>query len=173
MDKPEIIKAYRQSVGASRFIGKRYTNSDRGPSGLFDIKWMEWNEKGWFDLIQKQIKGSFKVSYEESKSPIGLMCQETGKFETFEYWIGYFTPENTDVPEGFEYVDFPKSELGVCWMYGNEDEVFCLEASCATRLTNEGFEIITDWLFERYAYPRFDVPDEKGNIILDICFFIK
>ena len=56
MDKPEIIKAYRQSVGTSRFIGKRYTNSARGPSGLFDVKWMEWHEKDWFDLIQKQIK---------------------------------------------------------------------------------------------------------------------
>lgn len=29
------------------------------------------------------------------------------------------------------------------------------------------------WFFERYCCSRFDIPDDKGNIILDICHFIK
>ncbi len=42
----------------------------------------------------------------------------------------------------------------------------------------EGFEIVPDekgvlWFFERYGCPRFTAPDEKGNIILDICYFLN
>lgn len=170
---PEIIKAYRQSLGAMRFIGKRYTNSDRGPNGMFGVKWAEWHENGWFGFLHQLIPGSFKVSYREGDAPIGLMREKGHDFDTFEYWIGYFMPENTTVPEGFQYVDFPKSDLGVCWIYGKENEVFGLEAECLGRLEKEGFEIVTDWCFERYALPRSETPDEKGNIIIDICFFIK
>jgi hypothetical protein len=28
------------------------------------------------------------------------------------------------------------------------------------------------WFFERYNSPRFTVPDEKGNVILDICAYL-
>ncbi len=38
--------------------------------------------------------------------------------QLFEYWIGLFTPETTLAPDGFEYVDFPERQLGVCWVYG-------------------------------------------------------
>ncbi len=43
---------------------------------------------------------------------------------------------------------------------------------------DEGFNIIPDannawWFFERYCSPRFTNPDYQGNIILDICHFIK
>ena len=98
--------------------------------------------------------------------------------EPFEYWIGMFTPENTIVPEGFEYIDFPKSELGVCWVYGKEDEVYCKESKCAKRLSKEGYKVISDkdgawWFFERYCCPRFTTPDDDGKIILDICHYIE
>ncbi len=29
------------------------------------------------------------------------------------------------------------------------------------------------WFFERYQCPRFTTPDEKGNVILDMCYFVK
>ena len=96
-----------------------------------------------------------------------------GHNEPFEYWIGCFVPENTIVPDGFDYIDFPESELGVCWVYGKENEVYCLEGPCGERLERDGFEVINNCCFERYACPRFTTPDEKGNIILDICFFVK
>ena len=82
-------------------------------------------------------------------------------------------PEGTAVPDGFACIDFPAGELGVCWVYGKEEEVFMLEGKCGERLEKEGFDVITEWCFERYACPRFTTPDEKGNIILDICFFVK
>lgn len=168
-----IIKVYRQSVEAMRFIGKQYLNKDRGPSGFFDMQWNEWNEKGWFPLIEKQVNGSLKDLFEDGGAPIGLMREEDEDFDNFEYWIGCLTPEDTPVPDGFLHIDFPKSELGVCWIYGKEDEVFGLEGECGVRLEKEGFEIVTDWCMERYARPRFTTPDANGNIIFDICFFIK
>jgi len=29
------------------------------------------------------------------------------------------------------------------------------------------------WFFERYVHPRFTTADEKNEVILDICHFIK
>jgi hypothetical protein len=82
-------------------------------------------------------------------------------------------PSDTTVPDGFQYVDFPACDLGVCWVYGKEHEIFGHEGMCAERLVADGFEIAGKWCFERYACPRFTTPDEAGNVTLDICFFIK
>lgn len=49
----EMIKAYRQSVGDVRFIGKRYGDSDR-VDGMFAARWDEWWANGWFEAIEKQ-----------------------------------------------------------------------------------------------------------------------
>ena len=165
----EIIKAYKQSICAMRFIGKKYGDNDR-VNGMFSVKWGEWFEKGWFSIIEKQNSGSIKEIYEDDDAYIGLMREKHGEVE---YWIGMFMPENAIIPEGFEYIDFAKSELGVCWVYGKEGEVYSMESKCNEMLAEEGFEIVSDWCFERYACPRFTTPDEKGNIILDICFFVK
>ncbi|MBU0991466.1 MAG: hypothetical protein KJ737_03135 [Proteobacteria bacterium] len=75
-------------------------------------------------------------------------------------------------------LDFPESELGVCWIYGKERNVYLKEEKCAEKLKEEGIEILSDdkgaiWIVERYGCPRFTTPDDKGNIILDICYFVK
>jgi hypothetical protein len=160
----EIVKVYKQNVGNLKFIGKRYGDSDR-VNGNFGAKWGEWFQNGWFDVVAKQIDGSLKDIYEDGEAQIGLMREKEG---VFEYWIGYFMPENTAVPEGFEYIDFPASNFGICWVYGKEEEIYFNEGKCGTRLGDDGFTVINDWCFERYACPRFTTPDEKGNIILDI-----
>ncbi|MDR0324675.1 MAG: hypothetical protein LBI19_01095 [Oscillospiraceae bacterium] len=171
----EIIKTYKQNVSAARFIGKKYGNADR-VEGMFGAKWGEWFQNGWFGILEKQMTESFKETYADGDAYIGLMREF--ERDSFEYWIGMFLPEDAAVPEGFESVDFPKSALGVCWIYGKEDEVYCREGECGEKLGKEGFAFVTegqgaDWCFERYACPRFTTPDEKGNIILDICFFVK
>ena len=55
----EIIKSYKQSIGAMKFIGKKYGDADRA-NGTFGAKWGEWFENGWFGVIEKQISGSIK-----------------------------------------------------------------------------------------------------------------
>jgi len=171
----EFIKTYKQNVGDVRFIGKKYGDSDR-VDGMFGVKWGEWNSNGWFEIIEKQINENSGDTFEDYGAPIGLMRDKHG--EPFQYWIGKFVPVNTDVPEGFDYIDFPKSNFGICWIYGKEPDIYMKEGKCWNELEKAGFEGVLDeegacWFFERYAFPRFATPDEKGNIILDIGFFVK
>jgi hypothetical protein len=171
----EIIKTYKQEVPALRFIGKKYGDKDR-IDGMFGKHWGDWHQNGWFGTIENQINGGVKTIYEDGDAYIGLMRWKDG--DSFEYWIGMFMPEGTNVPDGYEYHDFPKAILGVCWVYGNEGEVFMQETECGKRLGEEGYKIVTDdygayWFFERYGCPRFTTPDENGKITLDICHYIK
>lgn len=171
----EIIKVYRQSVPAMRFIGKKYGERDR-VNGGFGHLWGEWFSHGWFDVIERQISSKLNEIYEDADAYLGLMRWKDG--EPFEYWIGMFAPEGSVAPDGFEYIDFPQSELGVCWVYGKEGDLYCKEDLCATKLGEEGYKITSDekgayWFFERYNCPRFTTPDTNGNVILDICHYIE
>jgi len=167
----EITKVYKQNIPATRFIGKKYSDADR-VNGGFGAKWGEWFQNGWFDEIEKQVDGSSGDLFEDGGATIGLMGKENGEFR---YWIGYFTPADTVAPSGFESIDFPACNIGIAWLYGKEEEIFGKEPMCAERLEKEGYEII-DFegynCFERYAC-RFASADEKGNLILDLGFFVK
>ena len=178
----EIIKVYKQDIEPLRFIGKKYDNADR-TTGAFEVKpkWSKWFENGWFADIENQMSVSAGEIYEDGDAYIGLLRNKGG--EPFQYWIGMFTPVNTKIPDGFDYIDFPKSELGVCWVYGKEKDVSMNKGldifnQCNEKLKNEGMSHIHDkdntcWAFERYACPRYTTPDEKGNVIIDICFFMN
>jgi len=166
----EITKVYKQSIGATRFIGKKYGDEDRVDGG-FGVKWGDWFANGWFDAIEKQVDGKLADSFEDGCASIGLMGHENG---AFKYWIGHFTPADTVVPEGFEYIDFPACNLGICWLYGKEEAIFMNEEMCADRLVSEGYDLLEFEgysCFERYT-SRF-CEDETGNIILDLGFFVK
>jgi len=170
----EIIKTYVQEIPATRFIGKKYGDADR-MNGGFGNQWDEWWGKGLFAPIEKAA-GDVSSLFEDADATIGLMRWK--KDEPFEYWIGKFTPADTVVPEGYSFVDFPASKFGVCWYYGEFDTLFGQEHLAANRLGEQGQKVIGDekgafWFFERYASPRFTVPDEKGNVVLDIVHFVK
>lgn len=168
----EVIKTYMQKVPPMRFIGKKYCDSERANGG-FGVKWEEWFQKGWFGILEK-IPGS-ESGYEDGDAYVGLMrcCKD----EPFEYWVGVFRKSGSEVPEGFDFVDFDEGNLGVAWLYGKENEVYMLEHVCAQSCEENGYKIIPDkkgayWFFERYVCPRFTKADEKGNIILDICHYV-
>jgi hypothetical protein len=170
----EIIKTYKQETPALRFIGKKYGDNDR-VNGTFGKYWHDWLQNKWFDEIKKQTDKNLKTMYENGDSTIGLMRWKEG--EKFEYWIGLFMPENTTVPKEYEYHDFPNSILGVCWVYGNEPDVYMKEHECAKKLEEKNYKILSDnegayWFFERYVPERF-MADENGKIILDICHYIE
>lgn len=171
----EIVKNYKQAIPATRFIGIKYGDEDR-TNGSFASKWERWFETGRFEKLESLIKDDFRQAYEDFDAYVGLMRYKEG--EKFEYWIGMFLPEGTMVPEGFEYVDFPESNLGVSWLHGQETEIFGKENECAKKLSEKGYEIVSDkngawWFFERYGCPRFTNPDESRKVILDICYFVK
>ena len=164
-----IKRVYKEAVPALRFIGKKYGDSDR-VEGNFGAKWGEWFQNGWFETLEKLYGGDLTQLHESGDAYIGLMRDDRG---VFEYWIGIFLPTETPVPDGFGCVDFAAGELGVCWVYGKENEVYMREGECGEKMKAKGYDIDGGWCFERYACPRFTVPDEHGNIILDICFYLR
>jgi hypothetical protein len=165
----EIIKVYRQSFPALRLIGKRFHDSDRGPLGGFGNLWEDWYYKQYNKILQRL--GSLP---DNEGSHVGCM-----RFQgEIEYWIGMFFPIDTPVPEGFQYADIPKGDIGTCWIYGNVNsgELYgeYVHNLCITTLKESDMQAdMNSWFFERYVYPRFVIPDEKGNVILDYCVYLK
>lgn len=171
----EIVKTYKQKLPATRFVGIKYGDEDR-VEGSFAHLWGHWFQTGLFTRLEELITDEFKEAYEDFDAYTGLMRWKDG--EKFQYWIGMFLPQETIVPEGYDYIDFIGASLGVCWIHGSEPEIYCNEEKCAEKLSEEGYEVVTDdegawWFFERYGCPRFTNPDENGRVILDICHFVK
>ena len=160
---PIVVKTYSQNLNAMRFIGKKYSSGANA--------WEEWTEADEH-LLKSHSGINLKDFHEDGDSLIGLMCHRNGDHNHFEYWLGYFMPQNTPVPEGFAYEDFPKVNIGVCWIYGHQDEVFGLEPMVFEKLKEEGFNVSSEWWFERY-HPLRSAEDKNRNFIIDICFFIK
>lgn len=165
----EIMKVFKEEIPAMRFIGKKYHDYNG---------WGEWFANGWFDIVENSMGGTAKIIdlWKNGGGYVGLECRKGG--ELLEYWIGMFTPQGTEAPEGFEYIDFPNSSLGICWIYGKEDEVHGIIGDCWKAVQNAGMEIGVDengveMSFENGLCPRFTTPDEKGNVILDYCYFVR
>ncbi len=93
----------------------------------------------------------------------------------FEYWIGVFMAPEAPVPQGYEAVEIPAGDLGVCFLYGKDSspDLFGMDAhkSLCRRLAGAGLDS-SGWFLERYNCPRYTVPDEKGNVILDYCAYL-
>lgn len=165
----EIIKTFREDVPAMRFIGKKYPG--------FGGWWGEWFANGWFDQIEQAMGGSQAILsiWENGAGYIGLERRAEG--QPFEYWLGMFTPPDTLVPDGFDYIDFPSAGLGTCWIHGKENEVHDT-SGCYPALDNAGLKPWRDdrggsWSFENCLCPRYTTPDEQGNIILDYCYYVE
>ncbi|HHT28018.1 MAG TPA: GyrI-like domain-containing protein [Firmicutes bacterium] len=164
----EIVKVYKESYPALRLIGKRYTNSDRGPGGGYGHKWGEWHQQGYFAVLE-QLGGA----PEHGDAYVGCM-RSAGEFE---YWIGMFFPAGTPVPPEFMHVDIPAGDAGICWVYGREDngELYgpTVHDLCRTKILEAGWQIARDaWVFERYNCPRFTSPDDQGKVILDYGVYL-
>jgi len=170
----EVTKVYKEHFPALRLIGKRYTNDDREDGG-FGKQWKEWMVGDLFSVMKQTVGVS---PYDEDT--LGLMtmrCDMTG----FTYWIGLFFPANTKVPEGYDFIDLPESNIGVGWVRGNQEngEIFGApphEAVCKklgednigkfrNDIAGEGSDIYC--FFERYNCPRFTEKDADGNVTLD------
>ena len=176
----EIVRVYREHFPALRFIGKCYTNADRDSAGGFGSQWGKWFEKGWFDELAK-----LSVLQGVESGSLGFMgCGENEN--SFQYWIGFFFPENTPVPEGFSSVDVPAGDVGVCWIKGNAEtrELYgeVPHNMCMEKLKENGMGVLRDnlkggtekwhWFFERYNCQRFTEKAADGTVILDYGMYI-
>ena len=178
---PIAVNTYRQTLNAARFIGMKYASGGEA--------WDDWgNIWGINDAdsmlnhlsespLLKQINVNPADIYKDGNPQdgcalIGLMRHSGGDHNNFEYWLGYFTPADTPVPEGYDYADFPQQDVGICWLYGKNDDVFAHEPVAYEKLGNEGYDPMDDWWFERYVEHR-EREDKNGYKIADICFFLK
>ncbi len=101
----EIIKCERISHQPVRFIGKRYTEYPN---------WNDFWANDWFNAIEKA--GDRAEVNDDS------YCVLTGFTpEGIEFYLGEFFPENTPVPEGFDYADLPPLEAGLFFIKGSID----------------------------------------------------
>ncbi|NLM39207.1 MAG: GyrI-like domain-containing protein [Firmicutes bacterium] len=165
----ELVRVYRESLPKIRLVGKRYTNQDRDQYGGFGHKWGEWFQNGYFIPLDQLTQLP-----DEMNGYIGCMRMEP----EFEYWIGVFTTDETQVPEGYDYVDIPAGDIAVCLLKGREDtgELYGMDVHtlCERAVEEQGWEIdYGGWFFERYNCPRFTDPDEEGRVILDYCFYLR
>ena len=173
----EIIKTYMESHPNLRLIGKRYTNEDRNEFGLFSGKWGEWFAGGLFE----KLKAHATPDATNEGAYIGFCRADNNQSESFEYWIGLFFPEGTPPLDGFDYADIPASGVGVCWVKGTEPDIYMQSLQCYAEFMSEGMvvshsevETTSRWCeFERYNCPRYTAPDADGNVILDICMYLK
>ncbi len=166
----EIVKVYKETLPDVKLVGRRYTDKDRDETGTFAGYWQQCFREGW----PARLKGGNTIPG-VSEDMVGAM--RMGGAGGFEYWIGVFLAPDAEVPEGFEAVDIPAGEVGVCWLHGNEQsgELYSMEASdmAMAALGEQGWSFSeSGWFFERYNHPRFTTPDEKGNVILDICAYL-
>lgn len=167
----EIKRVYRQELPELKLVGRCYGDADR-VDGTFAQKWGEWFQENLFEPLKLPDRG--EEPFEDCGAPIGLCrCREG---EPFQYWIGMFVPPDAPVPEGYDSVSLDAGEIAVCWVYGREPEIYT--HCCLSRLEEEGLAWTADkngvkWCFERYSCPRFTSPDDGGNVILDMCFYVK
>lgn len=166
-----IIKVYKEKMPCVKLIGKRYTNKDRDESGTFAGYWQQCFKEGWPEIL-RQCESLPGVS----DDLVGAM-RVVGGDGDFEYWIGALFAPAAETPDGFESAEIPAGDLGVCWLYGNDKsgELYGMEASNMSMgaFAEQGWTFSEQgWFFERYNCPRFTTPDEKGNVILDICAYL-
>ena len=167
---PEIKRVTRQFLPKMKLVGKCYKEEDK-VNGFFGYRWAEWFQNDWFSPLQAPNTAE---PFEDCDALIGLCRVKAG--EPFQYWIGVFLPLGFPVPEGYDSVIMEAGDVGVAWIYGKEPDVYTV--CCLARLKEDGMEWAEDkdgarWCFERYVRPRFTEPDEQGNIILDMCYYVK
>jgi len=135
-------------------------------------------QNNWFDTILQAAGGKEACDslYEDGNASLGFMRYKEG--EPFQYWIGMFTPPNTEVPEGFDFIDLEQSYCGICWYLGQVPDIFAKEELAMHKLEEHGMTLKTDeqgaiWLFERYSPSRFHQADEHNRVTLDIGFYVN
>lgn len=177
MQEWKIAKCYKQDFPKTRFVGKKYKNSDR-VDGMFSAMWEQWHENGWFEPLESLMTAGYMSANPDGDAYVGLMKNKyNAPDDYFEYWIGMFLSVDCEVPEGYEYIDISHSYAGICWIKGYEWDVFCHEGDCYNKLVANGMTIPSEedggcYMFERYGCPRFTCPDENDEVILDLGFFV-
>jgi len=157
-----IRQAAKQKLPALRFIGKKCLETTETADVLTMLD--KWQLNDWFEKIENQ-NGAYFNAY------INLVRKREGGIS--EHWMGMFTEEGTEIPQGYEAIDFPKALLAVCGVYGKKDEIADMESECRDTLTKEGFAMKSNrWYFRRFDWRGFFAADVYGKRVLEYCYFL-
>jgi len=171
----KIVKTYKQEIPALRFIGKKYPVENKNSIEVFDKilgNMDNWHWNHMFNVIEKQYNTDLRTLYEGSDSFVSLMRKNEGVVS--EYWLGIFMPRGTDVPAGYEVIDFPESKLGICRVYGKRNSIIHYDTYCRKKLAEDGIEYQENekWFFQRFNWHGFFEEDKFGKRLLDYCYFL-
>jgi len=158
-----IEKVYQQKVPALRFIGKKCAETAEKVDilNLLDA----WQLNSRFDAIENQSSVNYGAY-------INLVRKKEDGVS--EHWMGMFMPAGTKVPKGYAAVDFPRSTLAVCSVYGKRDEIVDYEAECRNELAEEELSLKnSQWYFRRFNWRGFYKVNIYGKRQLEYCFFCK
>ena len=166
-----IIKTYKQKVPSLRFIGKKFKEQITEfnyKKILVNMDNCRLNNE--FELIEKQTTMELKKLYEGGNADISLIKIND---EYVEYWLGIFMPEGTEISpqlckQGYEAIDFPKSTLGVCTVYGKRDVIINYHDEC-----KKEYPVPDKLFFQRFNWHRFYEEDKFGNRLIEYCYFIR
>ena len=168
--KPSGIKSvYKQELPTLRFIGKK-CNVTPEPKNVLNLLYT-WQLNSCFSDIEKQSGIDYKAFFDGGDAYISLVREKDG---SIEHWMGMFMPVGTEVPEGYEALDFPKMKIGVCCLYGKRDEIVGYEVKPREKLKEDGFALRNvQWYFRRFNWCGFYKEDIYGKYLLDYCYPVE
>ena len=175
-----ITETYRQELPPLRFMGKKFIeplNDNLFKNINTNLDKLRSNSQ--LDEIEKLAITGIKTLYDGNNAYICLVRKNSDNL--LEYLIGIFMPQNSAVPEGYEILDFPKSALAVCRVYGKKDLIINQEKECRKKLEDAnllnsnaaGRDNPQNLFFQRFNWNSFFGEDKFGNRVLEYCFFVN
>jgi len=162
-----IKKVFKQELPALRFIGKKCFETSAAMNILNMLD--SWQLNHWFDPIEKQADINYKTFFDGGDAYINLVREKDGGI--FEHLMGMFMPAGTEVPQGYDMIDFPKMTICVSRVYGKRSEIVNYETECRNKLTEDGFALgNAQWYFRRFNWRGFYEEDVYGKRLLDYCY---
>lgn len=159
-----------------RFIGKK---AGKAPSISYE-KIMEsldnWRLLNMFAPLEKLFGKEKKPAQEGGEAYICLIGKKYRKLN--EYWFGMFLPKGTPAPEGYEAIDFPKTTLAACAVYGKRSAIINYDRECRKKMTDEKISGVenamnNEWSFLRFGWRSYFEEDIYGKGKLDYCYFLS
>ncbi|WP_423364184.1 hypothetical protein [Mycoplasma sp. P36-A1] len=165
----EVVYTAERVLPSLYFVGKKMDEKD-GLGNKSTIAFRDEVIESKQLEILKELEGNFDDS---------LTCLMINE-EDFSYWVGYFFEKSSNIPDGFDYMELPKSRVVVTWLKGKQStsDLYGQDAIAQSLLALKNADIIKDVNFDRvhYYYERYDnrrFNFSNDETILDYGFYIQ
>ncbi|PWF99867.1 GyrI-like domain-containing protein [Levilactobacillus bambusae] len=162
----EVTRADKHDVQTVKFVGRRYTESDRNADGNFKDQWQQWLTNGWFTEIEN-------IGSIADPAKMGVILMEK---DNFSYWIGYACTMDSAIPDGCSSLILPEGEIIDTHVHGSfkNGEILgsapisqAYQYAVARGLAKSGTKPTR--IMERFDDRRFNPNDDETTV--DYCFY--